>query len=495
MASRMSSLQWFCALLLLMVPAWKAGAEVLSQRVASGLDNPIFAAAPRGDSERLFIVEKRGRIRILQHGVILPRPFLDIDSLVANQPPDDERGLLGLEFHPDYANNGFFYVNYVDHWNNQIIARYTVSGDPDSANTDSAFTMIWFHLPLGHHNANRLSFGPLDGYLYIGVGDGGYEGDPYDWAQSGESMFGKLLRIDVDCANPPCIPPDNPFADPGPPFDEIWAMGLRNPFRFSFDRANGDLYIADVGAAAWEEVNYQLGASQGGENYGWRRMEGHSCYNPPQDCNDGSLTLPVYEYGVGGNPYRCALIGGSVYRGNVIPEIAGHYFFADYCSDQIWSLRIDNGEVVDLRERTAELAPSEGAISNVVAIAEDGIGELYIIDFLDGEIYKIIPAVAAVHSPVAPIVPMRLSLGSPNPFATRIKFDMTVEKEGHLEVAVHSGLGRVVRSLLSGDVGPGAFSFGWDGNDESGDPAASGMYFLRAEFEGSELTRAMMLVR
>jgi len=373
--------------------ALPTAAQVRSQRVVGGLEWPVYVAAPAGDEHRLFVVLQNGLISIVKDGVLLAEPFLDIDALVPDVSTYDERGLLGLAFHPDYASNGTFYVNYIDENGNTVIARYAVSADPDRADPNSALLILTVDQPYANHNGGTLAFSPQDGYLYVGMGDGGSEGDPQNRSQDPGTLLGKLLRLDVDGGAPYAIPADNPFAGDGPPLDEIWASGLRNPYRFSFDRLKGDLYIADVGQWTWEEIDVQPAASPGGENYGWRLMEGDQCYDPPSDCNDGTLVLPVHVYG---HDLGCAVTGGAVYRGSALPELQGLYFFADWCSARIWSLHWQAGAAGDLQDWTKRLAPGDGlAIENIAAIGEDGLGEIYIVDRspnLAGEIYKLVPA-------------------------------------------------------------------------------------------------------
>ncbi len=372
--------------------------ELTTVRVASGLSAPIFVISPPGDLQRVFIVEQPGRIKILEGGEILPAPFLDI---IDNVGYGGERGLLGLAFHPDYENNGYFFVNYTNNSGTTIISRFTVTSDPDEADPGSEFVVLTISQPYTNHNGGWIAFGPDDSHLYIGMGDGGAGGDPGNRAQDITNMLlGKLLRIDVDGDDFPAdpnrnyaIPPDNPFVGITGD-DEIWAYGLRNPWRCAFDRLTGDLYIADVGQNAWEEIDFQLASSAGGENYGWRLMEGNHCYNPPSDCDPGGLTYPIYEYSRGGSPFRCSITGGYVYRGDDIPDLQGVYFFADYCSDQIWSFRYDDNNISEFTDRTDELDPGNGlSINDISSFGEDGSGELYIVD-LGGEIYKILPVPA-----------------------------------------------------------------------------------------------------
>jgi glucose/arabinose dehydrogenase len=367
--------------------------ELTTTRVASGLSSPVFVTSPSGDLERLFIVEQPGRIKILTGGEILPAPFLDIVDRVSF---GGERGLLGLAFHPDYDDNGYFYVNYTNNSGNTVISRFDVSADPDLADPSSEYVILTISQPYSNHNGGMIAFGPLDGYLYVGMGDGGSAGDPQNRAQNDGVLLGKLLRIDIDGGDPYAIPPDNPFAGPGDPLDEIWAKGVRNPWRFSFDKLTGDLYIGDVGQNIWEEIDFQPASSPGGENYGWRLMEGNHCYNPPDNCDPGGLTYPIHEYSHGGTPFRCSVTGGYVYRGGSIPDLQGAYFFADYCSNQIWSFRYDGENVVGLTDRTSELAPGNGfSIDDISSFGEDAGGELYIVD-LGGEVFKIVPVLNSV---------------------------------------------------------------------------------------------------
>jgi glucose/arabinose dehydrogenase len=358
-------------------------------RVASGLSRPVFVTSLPQDYDRIFIIEQRtALIKILHFSTGTIDTFLNIDSLVIDS--GNERGLLGMCFHPDYANNGYFYVHYDNNAGNSVIARFTVTSNPDSADAHSRFQILQVIQPAGqdNHKSGMISFGP-DGYLYVSFGDGGSANDPGNRAQSDTTLLGKMLRIDVDGGSPYVIPPDNPFVNL-PPLDEIWAKGLRNPWRWSLDRLTGDLYIADVGQNAWEEVDFQPAGSAGGQNYGWRCMEGFHCTGLTGcTCNSPSLTLPIHEYG---HADGCAITGGYVYRGCAIPEYQGLYFFADNCSDSIWSFRYANGTVSELTNRTAELDPPGALnIGDISSFGEDAYGELYICDLLGGEIFKIVP--------------------------------------------------------------------------------------------------------
>src|SRR5262245_36732420 len=267
-----------------------------TEMVASGLSSPVFVTSPPGDCSRLFVVEQTGAIRIVKNGSLLATPFLDINTLVLF---GGEQGLLGMAFHPSYAANGFFYVNYTRKPDGAtVVARYSVSANPDVADRGSVLPLLVIAQPFDNHNGGMLAFGPNDGFLYIGMGDGGSGGDPFNNAQNPDVLLGKMLRIDVDHASPPlayAIPPSNPFAGAAAGADEIWSVGLRNPWRFTFDRANGDMYIGDVGQNSVEEIDFEPAGSPGALNYGWRCMEGTSCTgleDPPKcSCNAPNLVL------------------------------------------------------------------------------------------------------------------------------------------------------------------------------------------------------------
>ncbi|HXV65548.1 MAG TPA: PQQ-dependent sugar dehydrogenase [Vicinamibacteria bacterium] len=349
------------------------GASIDLRLVADALDRPLAMAHAGDGSGRLFIVEQVGRIRVVDGSALMPTPFLDITPLVSCC---QERGLLGLAFHPDYEVNGQFYVNYTDPRGDTRIVRYTVSPDPSLADPASAAVLLVIQQPFGNHNGGQLAFGP-DGYLFIAVGDGGSAGDPFDNGQNGLSLLGKILRIDVDSGTPYAIPVDNPFRfDPGAR-DEVWATGLRNPWRFSFDRLTGDLFVADVGQNAWEEVNFEPVTSAGGNNYGWRRMEGAHCFDPQSGCGEEGFVLPILEYS---HAEGCSVTGGFRYRGSQIPELFGHYVFGDFCSGRIWSATVDEG---GLWTRSELLSTS----LSISSFGEDEAGELYVVD-LGGAVYR-----------------------------------------------------------------------------------------------------------
>jgi len=373
--------------MLLILPG-TASAEITLETVLTGLDNPVRLIAPAGD-DRLFVVERTGLVRIFDQDGTARGVFLDVS---AETRVVSERGLLGLAFAPDYANSGIFYISYTDDSltpdSMSLLYRYTVSANPDQADAASAELLLQIYQPDSNHNGGHLEFGP-DGMLYLAMGDGGGGGggDTGNNAQNESSLLGKMLRLDVSAPGLPSIPTDNPFVGQTPR-DEIWALGLRNPWTFSFDSLTGDLYIADVGQTKFEEIDIQPVSSAGGENYGWRLMEGNACFNPPTDCNPGALVLPTHEYGHTGA--TCSISGGYVYRGTALPDEAGAYFFADWCSGQFWSLRWTEGQGLDtVTERTAEFR-REFTPSQVASFGQDGHGELYVIENGPGKIHRII---------------------------------------------------------------------------------------------------------
>jgi glucose/arabinose dehydrogenase len=397
------ALPFLLTALALVVPTARAETALTTEQVASGFVRPLFATHAPGDAGRLFVVEQAGRIRIRdltrEPPAILPQAFLDIAARVTDAA--NEQGLLGLAFHPDYAVNRRFYVNYTDLAGDTVIARFEVpAATPDQADASSELVLLQIDQPQGNHNGGWMAFGPNDGLLYIATGDGGGGGDDDAGHTSGtgnaqdttDNLLGKILRIDVDGTDGSTgnygIPTGNPFVGKAGD-DEIWSYGLRNPWRNAFDSETGDLYIADVGQNLWEEVSFQPASSSGEENWGWRCREGAHDFNT---LNCGGLTLldPIHEYGHGGSPFRCSITGGEVYRGCAVPDLAGTYFFAEYCSDQIWSFRTVAGAVTEFRDRTAELAVAGRTINSITSFGRDARGELYILD-RGGEIYRIVP--------------------------------------------------------------------------------------------------------
>jgi glucose/arabinose dehydrogenase len=375
-----------------------------------------------------------------------------------------------------------------------MIARYEVDAmNPDVADPGTAVSVLTQAQPQSNHNGGNIDFGP-DGYLYFGFGDGGGAGDQNNLAQDPSTLLGKMIRIDVDPL-PYSIPPDNPFVANTSVLDEIWAIGVRNPYRWSFDRTTGDLWIGDVGQNAWEEIDFEPAASGGGRNYGWRLMEGFHCYNPPTNCGSDTLDLPVYEYGhTEGN---CSITGGYVYRGAEIPALQGYYLFGDYCSNRIWALEYDGNQITSLVELTDLLNP-DGRVSGLAAIGQDGLGELYLVDrdgTAEGEIYKIVSDPSGVQEDAGPAHSLRMGPAVPNPSSARTTLELTVPAPGDVSVRVFNAAGRSVRTILSEDASAGSRLIEWDGRDARGDIVPSGVYFVKAEKDGEVVTRTVSVVR
>ena len=378
---------------------WAAAAQVQTpasgpldlsvETFATGLNAPVDIA--NAGDERLFVVEQGGTIRVVQpDGTVLSTPFLDITDRVRSI--EYEQGLLGLVFHPDYASNGYFYVNYTRNPDGDtVVSRFSVTNDPNLADPDSEVILMVIPQPAVNHNGGDLNFGPNDGYLYISTGDGGGANDPNNNAQNSQILLGKILRIDVDgggnapdCASGPyTIPADNPFADgAGGDCDEIWALGLRNPWRFSFDPLTGDMFIGDVGQNAWEEIDYEPASSNGGMNWGWRCYEGNAEFNTSGCGPQNDYDFPIYTYALtGGN---CAVTGGYVYRGGQYPLMVGHYLFTDFCSGNFWDAVSDGGGGWTIT------AHGNIGVSSISAFGEGADGELYLARHSPGTIFRLV---------------------------------------------------------------------------------------------------------
>jgi glucose/arabinose dehydrogenase len=345
-------------------------------RIARGLSNPVFITHSGDNNGRLFVVEQTGRIRVIRKGVLQSAPFLDLRTKIST---GGERGLLGLAFHPDYSWNRKFYVNYTDRNGDTVVAQYLRSTtNASKADPTTAKIVLRIPQPYSNHNGGMLAFGP-DRYLYIGMGDGGSAGDPGNRAQNLNSLLGKLLRINIDTRSAYTIPPTNPYVGRSGS-DLVWSLGLRNPWRFSFDRATGDLWIGDVGQNRYEEIDRSKAPNAGrAANYGWRQLEGNACYNPSTGCVTTGKTMPlaVYDHSVG-----CSVTGGYVYRGTAYPDLVGVYLFADFCSGRIWGVDAAgaNSQAEVLLRDTAAMISSFG---------EDQAGNLYIVDHAAGDVWLI----------------------------------------------------------------------------------------------------------
>lgn len=351
------------------------------EEIVDGLATPVYVTHAGDDSGRLFVLEKAGTIRVIMDGQLLPAPFLDIREQVTTG--GNEQGLLGLAFAPDYAASGYFFVNYNNLDGDTVIARFQhMATDPNRADATSEFLILQIDQPARNHNGGMVTFGP-DGYLYIGMGDGGGSGDRYGHGQNPRSLLGKMLRIDVttDPTQPYLIPPDNPWVtvdwNGTDVRDEIWAVGLRNPWRYSFDRVTGDLWIGDVGQNQYEEINMTQASTAGGLNYGWPIMEGSHCFRS-DECSTDGLILPVADYAHRGH---CSVTGGHVYRGTAMPTLSGVYLFGDYCSGTIWATWPTAGTW-----QTSEILESNVRLSS---FGEDERGELYLTDMSGGRLLRL----------------------------------------------------------------------------------------------------------
>ena len=399
MGVRVSSLAFVISLGVFVSLAIPTRAQLALESVATGLIEPVMLTGPAGDGTRLYVLERQGTVRIIENGQLLDAYFLDIRDRAG---AEEEVELLGMAFHPAYAQNGLFFVNYTHRAGNITMSRISRFGTlpesetaPRVADSESEVVVLTFDALLGGHNGGSILFGPNDGYLYIPTGDGsgGCCFDLHSQPQDLTTPLGKILRIDVDSADPGlnyAIPPTNPFVGDDSALHEIWAYGLRNPFRSGFDRLTGDLYIGDVGQDAREEITFQPANSSGGENYGWSVFEGTRCVTElaTQGECDGlapSVVFPLLELP---HPEAQSITGGFVYRGAAMPCLEGTYFFADFVTQRIWSFRNVNNTVQGFVERTHELDPTGESIGSVTAISEDGLGELYVVN-IEGTVYRL----------------------------------------------------------------------------------------------------------
>ena len=373
--------------------------QLEAKLIAKDFEKPLYVTNYPNNNEMLLVVEQAGIIKIVKNNNITKSPFLDISNRV-HQPlyPADEMGMLGLTFDPNFNENGFFYVNYVNRNFYSVISRFKVN--EQLGNPQSEEILIKLKQPYFNHNGGSIEFGP-DGYLYIGFGDGGSVGDPENQAQNLSNLFGSILRIDVNTEKGYKIPIDNPFYNLDTAKKEIWNYGLRNPWRFSFDKKTGDMYIGDVGQYDWEEIDYQPYNSAGGLNFGWNILEGTHCYKKNDElCNSKDTVLPIFEYPHDANylktligwtqadTHGCSVTGGYVYRGKNKPELYGRYFLGDYCTGKVWSLKNTNGGL-DIKEHTSELLETMNKKQFYLSsFGEDEEGELYLIDYF-GALYSI----------------------------------------------------------------------------------------------------------
>lgn len=395
---------------------------------ATGFPGGITDIAHSGDS-RLFVTEQLGTIKIIRsEGITESRPFLDISAKVTptNISNAGEQGLLGLVFSPEYITDGYFYVNYTNKTGigNTVIARYKVSADPDSADVASEQILLTVTQPFANHNGGCMKFGS-DGYLYIALGDGGSGGDPGNRAQNLGVLLGKMLRIDVSADTAAySIPPTNPYFGSLTAANEIWASGLRNPWRFSFDRLTNDLWIADVGQRNWEEINYQSTSSPGGENYGWRCYEGNNIYDTTGCSLPSSYIMPVKEYSHAATS-GCSVTGGFVYRDSLFMDLYGYYFFTDYCNGVIYALTTDGNATLSTAGTFAG--------RNFSTFGEDTTGQLYIGDQSTGTVYRIMGSGVEVKEVNADI---ENEIIYPNPGNGSFTYELISNKEAEVEITI-----------------------------------------------------------
>ena len=457
----------FLAIACLLIPLGSNAQDIIELKLLqSGFRKPVDIE--NAGDDRLFIVEARGIIKILaKDGTVNETPFLDIQDRVRDN--SNEQGLLGLVFHPDYAQNGYFFVNYTYGSGDTRIARYTRDADnPDLADRDSEKTILEFDQPQSNHNAGDLNFGK-DGMLYIGTGDGGGGNDVDNHSQTENDILGKMLRIDINTDEPYLIPPDNPFVDDANTLDEIWALGLRNPWRFSFDRETGDMFIADVGQGALEEINFQSSSSKGGENYGWHCLEGTANLRP-SSCDDQDVLIPpVFEYGHENGNCGGSVTGGYVYRGSSYPFLFGKYLYADYCTGYIWGL-----ERVDENSWNNTEFLSSGA--QWTTFGEDNNGELYVAN-RSGEISQIILANTTNVDTAKDKLDIQINS---NPFEENLQLIVQTERSGFAQFRLFDNSGRVLQQR---DIQ----IFRNTNLEIATKTLVSGIYFVEIIFEGQRV--------
>jgi glucose/arabinose dehydrogenase len=414
-------------------------------------------------TDRIFVVEQGGIIKVFPNtpSVTSTKTFLNISNLVSS---GGEKGLLGLAFHPDYETNGYFYVNYTaNNPQRTIISRFQVTSNPDSADKNSEFKILVFDQPYSNHNGGWIGFGPSDGYLYIATGDGGSGGDPQNYAQRINTLLGKILRIDVDGGTPYAIPSSNPFIDSsGSVRKEIYAWGLRNPWRCSHDPVTGWLWVGDVGQNAWEEVD----VVENGKNYGWRCYEGTNNYNN-SGCNYPEYIDPVWEYS---HSQGYSITGGYVYRGAGVPSLQGKYIYGDFGTRKLWALTYDG-----INPASNELILTVPS-SSISSFGVDEDQELYITS-LNGTIYRFTPKISSIENDITPNG-YQLEQNYPNPFnpSTTIKFN--IPEESSIQIKIYNSLGKEMDTIAKGITQPGIYSKRWNAEKFS-----SGIYYVKMSAE------------
>lgn len=435
---------------------------------------PVDLQAAGDGSNRIFVVEQPGVIKVLDTDDANPSAtvFLDIRNRVRDA--GNEEGLLGLAFHPNYTANGFFFVYYTaSSPRRSVLARYRVSAsDPDRGDVGSEAVLLTQAQPASNHNGGQIAFGP-DGYLYVGLGDGGGANDQFGNGQTRSTILGTILRIDVDTPSGGRaygIPADNPLVGNILGYrEEIYAYGLRNPWRFSFDADTGRLFTADVGQNAYEEINI----IEKGGNYGWNTMEGNHCFRPRQGCDRTGLTLPVAEYAHNGQPK--SVTGGYVYRGARAPTLTGQYIYADYVDGRIWALTLDGATVTSTELTDTRL--------NIASFGEDEAGELYICAF-DGLLYRFAPTNTSTGAADVPEASAYIVSNHPNPFREETTIRYVLDDSYPIDLAVYNVQGRRLRSLAAGMMAAGEYTARWDGHNGDGRRLAAGVYAVRLMLDG-----------
>jgi glucose/arabinose dehydrogenase len=371
--------------------------ELRLEKIAGGFDEPLFLLSLPDDPAALFVLEKKGRLRLMRGGEVQKRDVLDLREKISDV---SERGLLGMAFHPQFGRgNRWFYLNYSDKRGTTVIARFSLP-EPEAAEAPlvadpaSEKVLLTIEQPWPNHNGGMLAFGTADGFLYIGMGDGGAANDPLNAGQDLGNLLGKILRIDVDGGDPYGIPQGNPLIDVAGARPEVWAWGIRNAWRFCFDPENDDLWIGDIGQNQWEEIDWLPGGHPAGANFGWRILEGTHDFDVPDDADKSRLVPPVYEFPHGAPKNHCSVTGGYVYRGEAIPWLRGSYFWADYCSNVIGTLRVDRtGKITEEVDRARQLDP-QGILRSIASFGEDAAHELYVLSLSGGTVWKIVAGAA-----------------------------------------------------------------------------------------------------
>ncbi|MFZ0391143.1 MAG: PQQ-dependent sugar dehydrogenase [Calditrichia bacterium] len=478
---------WFFAIIMMFVLQDNSPAQYSLQNAFPNLSfsQPLELQHPGDGTDRLFVVEKTGRIQVFLNdsSTTHKQLFLDISSRVNSS--GSEEGLLGLAFHPQYQSNGYFYVDYTaSNPRRSVISRFTVStANPDSADENSELVLLEVNQPYSNHNGGKIAFGP-DNYLYISLGDGGSAGDPDGNGQNPNTLLGSILRIDVD--NPAGslnygIPPDNPFVNSTGGRDEVFAYGLRNPWRFSFDPATGMLWAGDVGQSQWEEVDI----IQNGGNYGWNVMEGFHCYGS-SSCDTTGLTLPVREYGHNSSG-GISITGGYVYRGSRVPQLQGKYVYGDYGSGRLWALTLQPGQ------DTSNVLLLNSSL-NISSFGIDEENELYLTAF-NGNIYRFKSTATDIEPPDQQPAGFYLGQNYPNPFNPSTTIPLTLHRSGRVKLSVFNVNGEKICDILNDRLSAGVYEFGWNGRNLQGDQMGSGLYFINASVGGERQVRSMLLLR